>query len=56
MFRNESTKIPFSCRAVWYQAFPPPYEEGGQEGVKKGPLQRFIGRPPLNLPLREGET
>jgi len=32
----------------------PPYEGGGQEGVKKGPLQRFIGRTPLNLPLRKG--
>jgi len=24
IFRNESTKIPFSCRAVWCEAFPPP--------------------------------
>jgi len=33
---------------------PPPYEGRGQAGVKKGPLQRFIGRPPLNLSPSQG--
>ena len=49
------------------RAFPPPCEAGGtvhslplaKGEARRGLTQsyrRFIGRPPLNLPLRKGET